>query len=273
MASGVYVIECGKRQYVGSAKDIRARWSMHRHELRKGIHHSRFLQRAWDKYGEAAFAFRILEECESEQCVEREQYWIDALAPVFNMHRLARSPLGVKRSAETRAKLSAIASKRTPPMANKHHSEETRAKMRGRIVSEATREKQRNRIVSEETRAKLRAARLGQPRPWAAVEAAAAKLRGRKRSPEVAEKIRATLTGVKHTEQRREKNREAHIGQRITDEQKMKISRSLKGRPSPLRGRTTSPEHHAKIGASLRAYYARQRTQQQRDDPSGLTSA
>lgn len=272
MASGVYVIECGDRQYVGSAKDIRMRWSMHRHELHKGIHHSRFLQRAWDKYEEEAFTFRILEECTPERCVEREQYWIDTLAPTFNMHPLARSPLGVKRSAETRAKLSAITSMRTPPMANKRHSEETREKMRGRVVSEVTREKLRNRIVSDETRAKMRAARLGKPRPRESVEAAAAKLRGRKRSPEVAEKIRTALTGVKHTEERREMNREAHIGQRISDAQKAKISASLKGRPSPLRGRTTSPEHHAKIGASLRAYYARQRAQQQKDYPSDPTS-
>lgn len=254
MSSGVYVIECGERQYVGSAKNVKGRWSMHRYELRQGIHHSRFLQRAWNKYGEDAFTFRILEECAPEQCIEREQQWIDTLAPVFNMHPTARSPLGVKRSEETRAKLSAIAAARTPPMANKRHTEETKAKMRGRIVSEETRAKHRNRVVSEETRAKIRAARLGKPRPREAVEAAAAKLRGRKRAPEVGEKIRAALTGVKHTEQRRARNRDSHIGQVITDAQKAKISASLKGRPSPLRGRKTSPEHHAKISASLRAY-------------------
>jgi group I intron endonuclease len=260
--SGVYVIECCERQYIGSARHIRARWATHCHELRKGIHHSRFLQRAWEKYGEDAFTFRVIEECEPERCVEREQYWIDVLAPVFNMHLTARSPLGVNRSGATRAKLSMLASMRIPPMTNKHHTEETNAKLRGRVVSEATRNKLRNRIVSEETRAKIRAARLGKARPQEAVEASAAKLRGRKRPLEVGEKIRVALTGVKHTEQRRANNCDSHIGQVITDAQKAKISASLKGRPSPMRGRTTSPEHRAKISASLRAYTVARRAKQ-----------
>ncbi len=262
MRSGIYVIECDGRQYAGSAKDIRARWSMHRHELRKGVHHSRFLQRAWKKHREDAFIFRVIEECDPERCLEREQFWIDTLAPVFDMHLLARSPLGVKRSAETRAKLSKLASARIPPMSGNRHTEETKAKMRRRVISEATREKMRNKVVSEETRAKIRAARLGKPRSREAVEASAAKLRGRRRSPEVSGRIRAALTGVKHTEERRTKNRDSHIGQVITDEQKAKISASLKGRPSPMRGRTASQEHRAKISASLRAYYETQRERQ-----------
>jgi group I intron endonuclease len=255
MTSGVYLIEGGGAQYVGSAKDIVARWSMHRHELNQRKHHSRYLQRAWDKYGSDAFTFCILEECEPEQCIEREQYWIDTLKPKFNMHPLARSPLGVRRSAATRAKLSALASARnSPPMQGKHHSEETRAKMRGRVVSDETRAKLRGRVVDEETRAKLRTARSGKPRPRASVEAAAEKLRGRKRAPEVGKRISESLTGVKHSDERREKNRTSHLGQVISEEQRSKISASLKGRLSPLKGRKLTPEHRAKVVAALDAH-------------------
>lgn len=263
MVSGVYVIECAQKQYVGSAHDIKARWAVHRNELRHNQHHSRYLQRAWNKHGEEAFVFRILEVCAGEQCVEREQYWIDTLRPKFNMHPLARSPLGVKRSNETRAKLSVIASKRVPPMAGKHHSDTTKAKMRGRIVSEATREKLRNRVVSAETRAKLSAAKVGVPRSRAAVEASAAKVRGRKRTPEQVEALRQRLIGVKHSPERCAINRAAHIGQVITPEHRAKISAAFKGRSSPLKGRTLTPEHRAKISAAGRARNLAQRQMQQ----------
>jgi group I intron endonuclease len=57
--SGVYQILCvptGKA-YVGSAVNLAKRWQEHRWMLRRGQHHSQYLQRAWDKYGETAFAF------------------------------------------------------------------------------------------------------------------------------------------------------------------------------------------------------------------------
>src|SRR5438128_6005641 len=41
--------ESGK-VYVGSAINPRQRWGMHLKDLRKGAHHSRYLQRAWIKY-------------------------------------------------------------------------------------------------------------------------------------------------------------------------------------------------------------------------------
>ena len=61
--SGIYAIvhiETG-RKYVGSAVNLTKRWNIHRHGLRNKKHHSAALQRAWDKYGEAAFSFEVLE--------------------------------------------------------------------------------------------------------------------------------------------------------------------------------------------------------------------
>lgn len=42
--------------YIGSTTNYKSRWFTHKSLLRKGKHHSFILQRAWDKYGEAAFA-------------------------------------------------------------------------------------------------------------------------------------------------------------------------------------------------------------------------
>lgn len=48
--------------YVGSTKHLRARRNLHIWELRNNRHHCRHLQNSWNKHGEAAFSFEILEE-------------------------------------------------------------------------------------------------------------------------------------------------------------------------------------------------------------------
>jgi group I intron endonuclease len=99
-------IESGK-VYVGSAVDPRRRKSDHFKCLRKGAHHSRHLQRAWNKYGEDAFVFEIIEPVLFvEDLIIREQYWIDTLRAAdrkhgFNICLTAGSALGTKRSNET----------------------------------------------------------------------------------------------------------------------------------------------------------------------------
>lgn len=83
---GVYVIEQigTDRCYVGSSQAIHNRWYQHRLYLRRGKHHSEFLQRAWDKHGKDAFEFRVLEKCEPNDLEAKEQQYIDALKPEFN---------------------------------------------------------------------------------------------------------------------------------------------------------------------------------------------
>jgi group I intron endonuclease len=107
MTSGIYTIKntLNGRVYVGSSVDIERRWLLHRYHLRAGIHHSRILQRSWNKHGEDAFAFEVLLVVPETDLIEHEQAFIDRLKPGFNIHPNARSPLGVKRSAETKAKI------------------------------------------------------------------------------------------------------------------------------------------------------------------------
>ena len=66
MSSGIYEIVNlvnGKR-YVGSAVSFECRWREHRRQLNADRHHSRHLQRSWNKHGAEAFSFRIIEVCE-----------------------------------------------------------------------------------------------------------------------------------------------------------------------------------------------------------------
>ena len=108
--SGIYAIvhiASGKR-YVGSAIDLRARSDQHKRALSTQRHGNRLLQRAWNKYGEGAFQFVILEYCKTELLLEAEQRYIDERSE-YNLSPTARSPLGVRHTKETKAKYSAAA--------------------------------------------------------------------------------------------------------------------------------------------------------------------
>lgn len=111
---GVYAIihsDSGKA-YVGSSSSIRDRWYFHRSLLRRGQHHSQYLQRSWSKYGEAAFSFVELERCGVDELFEveaRHMARLDSANPAkgFNVQLKPGSALGYKHSAEARARMSA----------------------------------------------------------------------------------------------------------------------------------------------------------------------
>lgn len=116
MDTGVYCL-CNKlsgKRYIGSAaKSLRKRFRSHRYRLNKGEHFNEHLQRAWRKYGSEAFIFYVLEKCPSEQCIEREQYWIDRFKSYdrafgYNKSPTAGSPLGVKHSEQFGRRISAL---------------------------------------------------------------------------------------------------------------------------------------------------------------------
>lgn len=96
-------------EYIGSSKNFEKRKDRHIRELESNKHHSNFLQNSWIKYGKDKFTFEILEDVEiSENLIKREQYWIDKINPSFNMCKIASSPLGIKRTEETKEKLRLI---------------------------------------------------------------------------------------------------------------------------------------------------------------------
>jgi group I intron endonuclease len=106
MNTGVYLIENTRsgKAYVGStATSFSRRWATHRELLRRGRHHSVHLQRAWAKEGGAAFHFSVLEECEPAFCLSAEQYWINVLAPAYNISLVAGAPMaGRKHKLESK---------------------------------------------------------------------------------------------------------------------------------------------------------------------------
>lgn len=106
MKSGIYSITCNEHLYIGSAVDIDSRWYRHIYYLGKQTHCNKLLQNLFNKYGKEGLIFSIVELCEKERLIEREQYYIDILNPDINVCRKAGSTLGIKMSEETKKKLS-----------------------------------------------------------------------------------------------------------------------------------------------------------------------
>lgn len=105
--SGIYKIinNLNNKIYIGSAVNFTSRKNHHLSFLRRNKHGNNYLQKSFNKYGELNFIFELIEQCNKENLLNREQYYIDNLNPQYNMCKIAGSNFGIKRSKETCEKL------------------------------------------------------------------------------------------------------------------------------------------------------------------------
>jgi group I intron endonuclease len=55
-----------QKRYIGqTSRSPSVRWREHKRELQKGIHFNERLQNSWNKYGEVAFEFNVIQQCSS----------------------------------------------------------------------------------------------------------------------------------------------------------------------------------------------------------------
>lgn len=133
--------------YIGSAVNLTRRKARHFSELRNKRHNNRVLQAAWEKYGESAFVFVVVELVADKNLLYvAEDRWLKGHVGkkyCYNLGMAAISPmLGL--------------SKERSPTWGYQHTEEAKAK-----IAAAS----RGRPVSEETRAKRSAALKGREIP------------------------------------------------------------------------------------------------------------
>jgi group I intron endonuclease len=74
--------------YIGSTNNLKRRWAEHKATLRGNKHHSFILQRAWNKYGEDNFKFKLLLICEPKDKIEYENKMM--IYQSYNILRTAR---------------------------------------------------------------------------------------------------------------------------------------------------------------------------------------
>ncbi|MBU1173138.1 MAG: GIY-YIG nuclease family protein [Proteobacteria bacterium] len=164
MKSGIYIIRNLKnyKVYVGSATNIKGRWSNHICSLQKGRHDNSHLQRAWNKYGEEAFEFKVLIYCDIDDLIWYEQRAMDIYRDtkgwemMYNMLPTAGSSLGYRHTPELKAFMVALnTGRKHTPEERKKQSE----RQKGRKISPETRAKRsvllKGRKFTPEHRAKL----------------------------------------------------------------------------------------------------------------------
>jgi group I intron endonuclease len=103
--SGIYCIRniTNNKVYIGSSTNIYYRLKRHISDLNRGVHCNPLLQNVYNKYGTDSFDVSIIEECDKDQVLIREQYYINTLSPEYN---LTKEVINNKLSAESRKKIS-----------------------------------------------------------------------------------------------------------------------------------------------------------------------
>lgn len=284
LKSGIYQIrhiESGK-VYIGSATTISTRWNAHRSYLSKDKHHSKPLQRAWNKYGADAFVFEIVELVPVEDMVRVEQEYLDRLKPFapdgYNVGLSTDAPMrGRKHTPEVCERMSQarIGSKRSPETRAKMKDAWTDPKRRAKGIAALT-----GRKHSPETKAKMSASQMTPE-----IQAIKASRKGIKKSPESIAKTAAGRRGQKHTPESLAKMSAAHStpeakAARVkrnksrvwTPEARAKLSVARKGKKrSPetnaaIVAAMTGRKHSEETLAKMRATWERKRQQKQTQD-------
>lgn len=225
--------------YIGSSVGIENRFSQHRCFLRRQVHQNAHLQNAWNKYGETAFDFSVIEVIPRvEDLTKTEQLYLDGFeaynpALGYNLARDAERPaLGRVVTAETREKLS---------------------------------ESHKGLLQSPESKAKRSASLTGIKRSPTTCAKIGDAHRGLHHTEEAKVKIGAAHKGVVITQETRAKISAGNLGKKRSEETKAKIGLANRGKSPSLEarakmsaartGKVQSPETLAKKSASLRAYH------------------
>lgn len=94
-----------------------------------------YIYNAMLKHGYSNFSLDILEYCEPNALIKREQYYIDTLEPEYNILKIAGSTLGRVHSISTRKKISNSIKGINHPNYGKHHSYETRKALSAKFLN------------------------------------------------------------------------------------------------------------------------------------------
>lgn len=209
--------------YIGSAIDFDRRKRQHKHSLLKEKHDNIKLQNFVNKYGFDKLIFEIIEEVEgTESLIKKEQFYIDTLAPFYNICKIAGNCFGKRHSQSAKEKMSlATKGKRL----GYKHSEEAKLKM---SLSKKGNKFNLGRKTSEETKIKISLAKKGK--------------KGKKQSEESKIKLSLAKKGAKHP----------FFGKKLSEEHKRKISISKKGKVSNRKDVKLTEETKLKMSLAKR---------------------
>lgn len=105
--SGIYrwINNISKNTYVGSAADLSKRLNRYYHKSELTKEKARPIDQALIKYGHSNFSLEILEYCNKNELLARENYYFSTLKPEYNILKHAYSLLGCKHTAKSLEKM------------------------------------------------------------------------------------------------------------------------------------------------------------------------
>lgn len=153
------------KSYIGSTSMLSVRKKMHIVGLHSNRHHCKHLQNSYNKQERLGFVFGVIEYCNKDETITREQYWIDLLKSNdpnhgYNTRLVCWSNKGFKQSQEVK---DGMAKRMRERVVSQSTREKQRAHSIGRLLSEATKAKLRKENLSDEKRLKMSLAKKGKP--------------------------------------------------------------------------------------------------------------
>ena len=110
MSAGIYKISTPTKFYFGSSINLDKRWDQHVRLLRRGAHKNPIMQASFDKYGEEAFTFEVVDTCSPDETFEVEQLYLDLVVGVPGCMNIGTHAVngmkGRKHTEETKALIS-----------------------------------------------------------------------------------------------------------------------------------------------------------------------
>jgi len=242
--SGIYQIKntLNNNRYIGSTANIQRRWNAHLNMLRRKHHGNSHLQRAFNKYGEEAFIFEVLEKVEPENLIEHEQYFLDIQKPEYNILLTAGSSLGYRHTEEAKQK-SGKAGERNPNY-GKSPSAETRARQSAANMGKHH---------SIATLTKMSAAKTGERHP----------MYGKHHSVKTIAKMRAAKLGERNPMYGKTGKQSPMYGKHPSAEARAKMSVATTGERNPNYGKSPSAEAKQKMSIARKAYWRKKREEAQ----------
>ena len=95
--SGIYIIHntVNNKYYIGQSSYVQNRLIAHKNKLTQKNHPNQHLQASWNKYGEKAFTFSLLEEWPIDYLISMENYWCSLLNTHNNKFGFNRQSTGI----------------------------------------------------------------------------------------------------------------------------------------------------------------------------------
>lgn len=202
------------KRIIGSSKDIYKRWDRYKFDLKNNKFGNPHLQSSYNKYGAENFSYEIINECQEENFLELEDYYMIAFSTLdrkygYNL-KLASRP---EHNDESRRKMSIT--RKGKKLSNAHRKSMSIAH-KGIFLGKNN--PNYGKHPSKETLEKMSRAMKGKA-PW---------IKGKKHTNATKNKMKKAGKGRFFSELTRQRISRANIGKKRSNETRQKMSNSAK---------------------------------------------